>query len=613
MKSLKYIIFGLIAISSFTSCDNDKDFLTEDPNTIYTPETAFEKSSQVDAQLATAYRKAFGMYGEYAMFWTGRSTQQLLHGQGADFFDNGTIGVGLPTANAFSNFALWNQADPKFNGLWNDMYQLISYANMSLQGAEQVNWSDESDKEYAIAQAKFFRAYGYLRLAECFGGVPYVTTVSEELKLDYTRESRETIYRYVIADLEAAAADLPLYPMEDGRIAQGAANHFLAEAYLALGVETNNADGDNYDKAIAAATVTINAHPLMTERFGSRANPADLSENNGVPAYKPDGNVFYDLFQIGNYDYSEGNTEAVWTLEAATYDEAEAAGLRGGWTGGNPYYVSAFVGPVTRNMTWKEGTPEAEENVGGPFSDNIDTELYPGGVVSAYLGGFTVGGVAETKYVSEKVWAGDYADDIRNAPINICRELLCVNTESSRYGTYVSADDLEIPAMMSPLRSKIAMQDDWGWHETQLTIAQAHVQQYGRDFYAVRSSETLLLRAEAYYRNGDSDSAAADIKVIRDRAQASKEITAGEIDIYTILAERARELAYEEHRWPTLLRMGSSIEETNEVMVHQIENHAMFVADVPYYTNGINWTLFPIPETVMVANAEGGLEQNPGW
>ena len=87
----------------------------------------------------------------------------------------------------------------------------------------------------------------------------------------------------------------------------------------------------------------------------------------------------------------------------------------------------------------------------------------------------------------------------------------------------------------------------------------------------VRSSETYLLLAEAHLRNGDAGQAATALNAVRERAKAQKMFSASEIDIYTILDERARELSFEERRWPTLLRMGSNLNGgSNEVMKKQI-------------------------------------------
>jgi hypothetical protein len=138
---------------------------------------------------------------------------------------------------------------------------------------------------------------------------------------------------------------------------------------------------------------------------------------------------------------------------------------------------------------------------------------------------------------------------------------------------------------------------------------------YGRDNYAARSAETYLLKAEAQLRKGDAAEAAKTLNEVRKRAQCTYlyDETGKDIDIYTILDERARELSWEEHRWPTLLRMGKTGEE-NVVMHHQVLAHAQYVHDLPTYTsNNLKWSLFPIPLSVIQLNSEAELTQNPGW
>ena len=611
MKSYKRIFAGLLAILSLGSC-NDDAFLKEEPKTIYTTKTAFEKSSQVESQLVTAYRKIFSIHG-YAIESLAPSPA-LLGGVGSDVTDifHSLAGQG---AGGWSNYAAWTTSDGKFSTVWDDFYKLISFSNLVLMGAENVEWTDEAEKTYDIAQARFFRGYSYLRLAECFGGVPIVDQFTESLKLDYTRASREDVYKFAIEDLKAAAERLPAYPKQDGKVAQGAAYHFLAEAYLGLGVETNNSSGDNYSKAADAAKKTIALHPLMTNRFGKRADPDSKSSNNGIPAYKPDGNVFYDLFQVGNYAYSAGNTESVWIIDIPGYDELQASGLSEGmYSGymhsGQIYYLTQFVGPVFRDMRWKQELREEGAN-DCPFLGDIDIDKYPGGNLSAYLGGSSIGRVTPTTYLSDKVWEGDYWNDMRNDSINICRNFICLDRSHSRHGTIVKAEELNDPKGLLPLSAKIAMQDDWGWHSSAMDV---HVAQYGRDWYVVRSSETYLLLAEALYRDGKSEDAATAINTVRSRANASKMFSGSEISIYTILDERARELSYEERRWPTHLRMGSSLNGgSNEVMKKQLLQNAMYTSDFPFYTGTIEWTLFPIPVKYIQMNSEADLGQNPGW
>ena len=100
--------------------------------------------------------------------------------------------------------------------------------------------------------------------------------------------------------------------------------------------------------------------------------------------------------------------------------------------------------------------------------------------------------------------------------------------------------------------------------------------------------------------------------MIRQRAQAGKMLTAEDIDIYMILEERTRELSWEKHRWPQLLRLAKSGTD-NEVMHNQLLNHTMYIHEVPIYKGEIRWSLFPIPQFIIQANKEVKLEQNKGW
>ncbi|MCF0160850.1 MAG: RagB/SusD family nutrient uptake outer membrane protein, partial [Bacteroidaceae bacterium] len=246
MRSYNYLLAGLLATSAMVSC-NDAKFLEEEPKTLYTVETAFEKSSQVDAAVARAYIAFNYMFGWHNRYVEGSSAANVLGGNGSDCIDSG-FGDPAMATGSFSYFSSLNADTEDFNLVWTELYQLASYANLVLHGAELVNWSDTAAKDYAIAQASFFRGWAYLRLGECFGGVPIVEEYSDQLKFDYARTTRQETYAFAIANLEKAVAGLPDYPLQDGRAAKGVARHFLAEAYLAQGIET--ADKSYYQKAI---------------------------------------------------------------------------------------------------------------------------------------------------------------------------------------------------------------------------------------------------------------------------------------------------------------------------------------------------------------------------
>lgn len=600
MKKIIIISLTLTASLAFTACVKDSEFLTEKPKTVFTTENAFEKSSQVDAQVARCYGAFYNLHGwgpSVFDYFAGGNAASLLGGYGADCNDgNGEAANG---ATAFSNYSSLNSLNPRFLAAWNALYQLASYANLALQGAELVEWESESLKAYEVAQAKFFVGWSYLRLAEMFGGVPIVAELNLDLKYDYVRNSRQETYQFAIDNLKAAAEGLPKYQQADGRLAQGAANHYLAEALLAQGIETG--DNSYFSQAIAAADKVIADHPLMKERFGARANPGNAA------AYKADGNVFFDLFQIGNYNRSAGNTEALLVMQTPTYQQQSASG-------GNTYELGTITGYPYRGMQWKKGSSYAAEGVGGPWEPgHVDDKLYPFGAGCAYLGGNTWGLVGSTSYMDSYVWQGDFATDMRNEEVNLCHPI-CLNKDHSLYGQVVTEDMIDrTNYVLMRISAKVKMQDEWGWDSHHTAYGQSYMIQYGRDWYAARSAETYLIKAEAQFRNGDSAGAAASINAVRSRAQASKMFTAGEVSMYTILDERARELGWEEHRWPTLLRLAKQGTE-NKVMHDQIMNHGMYVVDQPAYAGGVpEWSLFPIPGTVVNLNTDAELTQNPGW
>ena len=97
---------------------------------------------------------------------------------------------------------------------------------------------------------------------------------------------------------------------------------------------------------------------------------------------------------------------------------------------------------------------------------------------------------------------------------------------------------------------------------------------------------------------GDKVNAAADINMIRSRAQAPP-VTPDEVDIDYILDERARELMFEGNRMQTLCRLGLLVERNRKY-------NTLF--DLYDHQN-----LWPIPYSEIQKNTEAELTQNPGY
>lgn len=608
MKKTIYLLMGLVAaLPAFNSC-SDEEFLTEEPKTIYTKENAFEKSTQVDAALVRAYIKFNGMNTlNNGFVGGGDAASNLLKGDGSDLL-GGTRGSGA--AGSFSNFWNLKTDNSAFLSVWNSMYQLSAYANLALDGLDIIEGLSDDEAKYLEAQANFFKGWAYLRLGEMFGGVPIQDRLSEDLKFDYERTTRAETYDYAIGLLESAAAGLPQFPKESGRLSQGEANHFLAEAYLARAIETGNAA--DYDKSISAANSVIADHPLMMSRFGSRSEfgstPKGVVEN-GVERYQPEGNAYWDLFQIGNVAYgANGNTESLMILEQPAYDK---------WSvyGGSMNTFQVTVGPAYRDATWAPSIASQ----GGPWKGtHMDYNRFPGGQIGIHLT-CSWGLIASMDYADEYVWEGDLANDDRNSQIVLWTPVV-MDMDSPLYLQPTTKDMLLDPAYHARVSCKITTQDLWGWDtEHSPGMGSSFYRAFSRDWYITRSAETYLLRAEAKLRKGDKAGAAEDINMLRKRANCTKLFDGSEVTLFTILDERARELTWEELRWPTLLRMGKGGQESkgeNPTMREQLSQHTFSAEILPDQFKGKqlpDWTLFPIPFNVIQLNSEVELQQNYGW
>ena len=558
----KYIWFFVLFLG-VTNCKPDEKFLLANPETFYTVDNAFSTSAQVD-------QAVIAIYSQLRDMWANPNEEGwifVFRGNGTDMFDVPSIRRG----NTFNNYGNINPDNGNFYNAFSAWYQIIAKSNTAIYSASlpNVTWASQADKAYTVAQARFFRAFAYRNLAELFGGVPIVTEISKTARYDFKRATRVETYQYAIDELLAIEGDLPETTAVGGRLVKGACQHNLCELYLAMGTQLV-ADGKAAEGAAAfAKSITYGnkvidggTYSLMISRYGARKTETK-------------GNVYWDLFQENNVNYQDGNKECIWAMQidyAAYKAEDKRSKL--------PY--SRTYGPVFRN-----GSPA---NLGGTLED---------------VGGRGISQMMPTMYVRDGIYTDKWGDDMRNSEIVFRRIFLGNIPTSAYYGKPVPWDVLynttDNKSLDYPVSCKIATDKYTGVADGE------NMSNLFRDDYFIRLPETILLRAEAKQRSGDKAGAAADINLLRNRANCSYKVTAADMDdnFNTILDERTRELVYEECRWNTLLRMGGTI------AVDRIKKYAFWPEAQSTLT--FNYNLWPIPQLVIDANKDVKLDQNPGW
>jgi len=523
------------------SCSDD--ILVEHPESFLTPTNAFVDAASYNAAIAELHRLSRGL-----------RTSELISANGGGESDkavttvyaNGTdLGWFVVTKqNQFTDYAKINSTNSLVSSYWKILYKMIANANTIVANVTISELSEE-DKLRIEGNARFFRAFAYRFLVYLYGDVPLVTEEITRPKFDFSRAPVNDVLAFMKADLEFASANLPVQNPGDGQLSKAAADHVLAETLISL---------KDYSAAIQAASRVIDdsQYALMQSRFGSSTNI--------------DGDVFWDLFRVNNQNGSSGNTESIWVwqLDFTTLNGSPNNRLTRSW------------GPLLERVKDSEGN---RAFVVPPSS--IDTL------------GRGVGFIQPTEYLEYLIWDADFDNDMRNSKYNMQRRFINNNPESPEFGQLMVPTLADLNRNHHVFVKKAASPE--GYPQGYDTSGRTYT-----DMYAIRLAETYLLRAEAHFFNGDNTSAAADINVVRNRAQATP-VTSGMVTLDYILDERARELVVEEPRRLTLARLNKLAERVrlyNPISAPSIQDFH---------------NLWPIPQDVIDANLEAELQQNPGY
>ncbi|MDR2764207.1 MAG: RagB/SusD family nutrient uptake outer membrane protein [Tannerella sp.] len=557
------VIMALFAVS----CD-ESNFLEEKPLSIYTAENSLVTVSDFQAAVNMLYKRPGNM-----MFY---NTEEYMFA----FFYATDLSFCSADVNKLNKYAeTMIPTCAHTSSMWNNVYGIVNQANLILTRMKDAD-IPEAEKNVMRGEALFFRAFGYRILANLYGGVPLITEEITAPRRDFVRATREEIYTQAKNDLLEAFLLLDnIDAVKDGKISRQMAAHLLAEIYISLG---------DYDNAISAATSVIDypAMQLMTERFGTKLDQP--------------GDAYSDLFKTGNVNRSSGNRETLW---ASQYDYLNPAS-----TGGDmwPWKMNPFYQNITITV------------------DGVTSTAFTG--VTAEKGGRSVAWMQPTLHVIYGIWEND-ANDMRISEHNIIRDFKIDNEASPAFGKWFVADGYSVQAnpvrqwfpfvmtkVMGDVPEDFYVRDANG--NPQLTAFGEHLVTNNannsfRDQYMFRLAETYLLRAEAHLGKNNPGAAAADINVLRARAQAPP-ATATEVDIDFLLDERLRELYYEETRMLTLCRMGKLVERTRKYNSTYAGANGQVLESSGTSMQDYH-SLWPIPFSEIERNIDAKLEQNPGY
>lgn len=150
-----------------------------------------------------------------------------------------------------------NTVSGSFESFYFSCYQAINIANGIIKYAPEVTMSDDA-RNVALGEAYFFRAFNYFTLVKYFGGVPLVTTPSEDIsKLQTPKSAAADVYAQIESDLKQAENLLPAkkFYANANRVGKYAAAMLLTSVYMQQG---------KYGEAANSVKTVLNSGHALT-------------------------------------------------------------------------------------------------------------------------------------------------------------------------------------------------------------------------------------------------------------------------------------------------------------------------------------------------------------
>lgn len=211
-------IFLLGCVTLLASCS--KDFLNRPPEDGIVDVNFYQTREQVLSATAPLYNVVWFAYNDKAS-----------HGIG-----DGRAGIIMSGSYQVDNIRMQTtDVTPEVYSSWTAFYNVVAQSNMVIYNVTKYTGPAvaENVKQMAIAEGRFMRGLAYYYLVQNWGAVPIITDNNTLLTdTSISRNTVESVWEFIVRDLQFAADNLPPSPAMKGRITKWSAKGMLAKAYL---------------------------------------------------------------------------------------------------------------------------------------------------------------------------------------------------------------------------------------------------------------------------------------------------------------------------------------------------------------------------------------------
>ena len=547
---LRWSFAGAVCVLFVASCTD----LSESVDSEVTAENFFQTDQQFVSAMGDAYSalRSVGGGGSPAQLNEATTDEVIVPARGQDWSEGGFW--------FRVNSQTWTVDEGTFNGFWQTYFSGVNNANrliFQFESAVEAGAADPAAAATFISELTAMRAFYYFWLLDAFGNVPIVTSFvdAEEApsqpSSDFA-EGRRMVFEFVERELVDNLGNLSADPRGTyARMNQFVARMTLAKLYMNAEVYTGTA---RWNDALTQLDAIINSG-----NYSLAANYHDnfAIQNDGSPEnifVVPFDKVFLTGFNLHQMTFHYGS-QNTYNFQFQPWN---------GWSATQKVYESV-IDP--------DQNPGPQGEVWGvnPTADDAGLERVQG-TMDDRLGNFIVG--PQYTAAGDRVMdTGIYSDfDLNGPPLTFTPAMNDLEAVACRQcGARIGKYQLEngIGSSMS------------------------------NDFVIFRYADVLLMKAEALWRqNAGSGEALALVNQVRMRSGVHPFT---ELDADKILAERGRELFWEQLRRQDLIRFAGV-----EGGATRYNDPWQFKPVSQAYRN-----VGPIPRNQLETNPN--LVQNPGY
>lgn len=251
MKTIKNIGIILLSVTMWFTATSCEDWLADDEGTIRTTEGYYDSPANAQYALNGIYGGLLNL-AYYKWYMSDcRSDDVFCTPDDDSTYDSRDISSFNPNLYTIDTL----------NDCWEDMYALISSANLFLENVPDIEFDVDTTtttvdvKSTFLAEARFLRALAYFELVRYFGHIPISTqslTAAEAMTVPQSDEKE--VYdrvivpdlRYAVEHMQTSAYDYDGDEASVGRATLPAAKALLGRVYLTMAgyplYETQHAD-----------------------------------------------------------------------------------------------------------------------------------------------------------------------------------------------------------------------------------------------------------------------------------------------------------------------------------------------------------------------------------